>query len=91
MVGTFLAEKDRNPELIETFRRRLVEPRMRQMHTIFERAVARGELAAQGLIGMMLAQVSGAPIDRRVGGRSRGPSPGRPCSRGISGNRVWFT
>ena len=57
LIGSLLAERVRNPELIEVFRERLVGPRLGQVHRIFEQAQERGEIAPgidHRLIGMML-------------------------------------
>ena len=44
LVGTVLAEEQHTPELLELFRRRLVEPRRRMLREVLEQAKAAGEL-----------------------------------------------
>lgn len=71
MLGSMLAEKVRNPELLEVFRERVVGPRMQQVHRVFERAEERGEirdgvdhrLISHMLMGSLLAHsITGSDV-----------------------------
>jgi AcrR family transcriptional regulator len=46
LIGTVLAEKERHPELLDTFRKLVADRRREQFRTIVERAKRRGEIAA---------------------------------------------
>ena len=79
MLGRLLAERERNPALIATFRQRIVEPRRRQYHAIFQRALARGEVrpdvehqtVAAALFGSMIGRVIiGEEINREAAGQA---------------------
>ena len=57
LLGSLLAEKVRNPELLEVVRQRLVGPRMAQLNRVFEMAERRGEIREgvdYRLVGHML-------------------------------------
>ena len=47
IIGTLLVERERNPKLLEPFRRLILEPRLRQLRHITERAIQRGEIRAE--------------------------------------------
>jgi len=75
LVGTLLAERERNPELLDTWRRRAVTPRMEQLRAIIARAQERGEIrpgihlhtAGGALFGTLLAMVIiGDEVDQRA-------------------------
>lgn len=71
MIGSVLTEEYTTPELLELFRRRLVEPRRRELSEVLEHARERGELREDGdieaainmLVGSYYAQyLSGDPF-----------------------------
>jgi AcrR family transcriptional regulator len=71
-LGTVLAEKERQPELIEAFRERIVKPRRQLAKAILERGIERGDVrkdvdleqAADALIGNVVGRhVSGGRFD----------------------------
>jgi AcrR family transcriptional regulator len=79
MIGAVLAEKERNPELIETFRRLVTDKRRAQYKTVIERAVVRGEIdesvnsddVTTALFGSLIARaVAGIEINDEVVERS---------------------
>jgi AcrR family transcriptional regulator len=72
LLGTVLAEQQREPDLLEAFRERIVRPRRQLMKTIVERGIERGEVrpdldveqAADALIGNVVGRhISGHPFD----------------------------
>jgi AcrR family transcriptional regulator len=74
MVGNVLAEERQTPELLESFRERVLEPRREELRGVLERARERGEVAAGAnldaalhmLIGAYYAQyLSGEPFGMR--------------------------
>jgi AcrR family transcriptional regulator len=73
LLGTLFLERDRNPELLELFRERVIEPRRSRMVAVIERGRARGELrpevdpalAAEMMIGAYFARMlNGLPFPR---------------------------
>jgi AcrR family transcriptional regulator len=72
LLGTVLAEQQRQPELIEAFRERIVRPRRELAKTIMLRGIERGEVrrdvdleqASDALIGNVAGRlISGFPFD----------------------------
>ena len=63
MIGALLIEERRNPDLLETFRKRIFGPRRREAIKVLQRGVERGEIrpdadlevAVEALIGSVLA------------------------------------
>ena len=75
MLGAVLSEKERNPELLATFRRLVTDRRRAQYKTVIERAVQRGEIdgsvdsddVASVLFGSMIARtVAGIELTDEV-------------------------
>lgn len=75
LLGTVLSEKERNPELIATFRRLVTDQRRGQIKTVVDRAAARGEITegvdpdyvASVIFGSLLARtLAGMPISDEV-------------------------
>lgn len=72
MIGTLLVEERREPELMSTFRERLMRPRRAVLRSVIEDAKGRGDLRADVdpevvmdvLIGAQMARyLSGEPVD----------------------------
>src|SRR4051794_38186475 len=63
LLGTVLAEQQRQPELIEAFRERVVMPRRRVTQAILARGMERGDVRA----GLDVEQAADALIGNAVG------------------------
>ncbi len=75
LIGTVLSEKERNPELIETFRSLVTNRRREQFKAVVDRAKARGEMredvdpdyVASVIFGSLVARtIAGMPISDDV-------------------------
>ena len=75
ILGTMLVEREKNPKLLEPYRRLILEPRQRQLHHILEQARQRGEISAgadhffvgASLFGSVVASVlAGRTIDEEA-------------------------
>jgi AcrR family transcriptional regulator len=66
VVGSLLAEERRHPELLETFRRRLVEPRRQALRRILDDAVTAGELASSADSEVLASMLIGAFYARYI-------------------------
>lgn len=75
LIGTVLSEKERNPELIDTFRRLVTDRRREQFKIVIDRARARGEIPndtdpdylAAAIFGSLVARtLAGMPISDEV-------------------------
>ena len=66
VVGSLLAEERRHPELLETFRRRLVEPRRQALRRILDDAVTAGELAPSADSEVLASMLIGAFYARYI-------------------------
>jgi AcrR family transcriptional regulator len=74
LLGTVLAEEERQPELMAAFRERIAQPRRALAQRIIRRGIERGEVradldveqAADALVGNVVGrQISGLPFDDR--------------------------
>jgi AcrR family transcriptional regulator len=72
LVGTVLAEEERQPELIEAFRERIAFPRRELAKKVIRRGIERGDVradldveqAADALVGNVIGrQIAGLPYD----------------------------
>jgi AcrR family transcriptional regulator len=68
LLGTVLAEKERHPELIETFREQIANRRREQIRTVVERAIRRGEVREDVNAGYVAPMVFGSLLVRVMGG-----------------------
>ena len=68
LVGTVLAEEERQPELIEAFRERIIAPRRELARRVIERGIERGEVRAGLDIEQALDAFAGNIIGRHVVG-----------------------
>ncbi len=75
LLGTVLSEKERNPELIETFRRLVTDRRREQFKLVADRAKSRGEIRddvdpdyiASAVFGSLIARtLAGMEVSDRV-------------------------
>jgi len=69
ILGTFLAEEAREPELLETFRARLVEPRRAMGLAMLRAGVERGEIRPDANLDMITEMLLGSLLARYVSGR----------------------
>jgi hypothetical protein len=68
LLGTLLAEKERNPELIETFRRLVIDKRREQFRAVVARATKRGEIVEGTDPDYVASAIFGSLIARTLGG-----------------------
>ncbi len=68
LIGTVLSEKERNPELIETFRRLVTDRRRQQFKIVAERAIARGEISEDTDPDYMASVIFGSLVARTLAG-----------------------
>jgi AcrR family transcriptional regulator len=68
IIGTVLAEKERNPELIETFRRLITDRRREQYRTVVRRAIKRGEIDSAVDSDDVTTALFGSLVGRAVAG-----------------------
>lgn len=73
MAGTLLVERHRNPELLETFRERVIRPVMRASRASLERGRARGELQADADLDVALEALVGQLYARALTGNEFDP------------------
>lgn len=73
MVGTLLAEQERNPELLERFRERVIHPNRDRARAILERAARRGELRPDVDVGVAVEALAGAVFAHRLTGSETPP------------------
>jgi AcrR family transcriptional regulator len=73
MMGTLLVEERRNPELLERFRERVINPNRQRIRTILEGAQQRGELRPDADLEIAVDTFAGALIARHLTGPE--PSP----------------
>ncbi len=69
IVGTLLVEREKNPELLEPFRRLIYEPRQRQIRVILERARERGEIDGGVDPNFIAASMFGSVVAAALGGQ----------------------
>jgi tetracycline repressor-like protein len=80
VVRGLVSELAAGPELARAYRERIVDPRIRDVQTIVDRGIDRGDLrpdtdarvAHELMIGPIFYRLlfSGAPLDRGMGGRA---------------------
>ena len=68
LIGTLLAEKERHPELIETFRRLVTDRRREQIRQVVDRAAARGEVGRDVDPDYVASVMFGSLIGRAIAG-----------------------
>lgn len=68
IIGTLLVERERNPKLLEPFRRLILEPRLRQLRHITERAIQRGEISAEADYKFVGASLFGSIVVSTLAG-----------------------
>ncbi len=68
MVGTFIVEKARNPELLRLVRERVIGPRLRLVRAVVERGMACGEIRADVDPEIVADVVFGAFVTRYMHG-----------------------
>ncbi len=69
ILGTILAEHGRNPELLEHFRQRLVEPRRESLRQALSRGVQTGHLRADLDLDVAVSLLIGSLYDRHLRAR----------------------
>jgi AcrR family transcriptional regulator len=69
-IGSVLAEEHSTPELLALFRRRLVEPRRKELGEVLEHARERGELRADADIETAVNMLVGSYYARYLAGSS---------------------
>jgi len=69
LLGALLAREREDPALIELFRQRIVQPRMRVVGRILRRGIKRSELRADAPIEAAVHMLAGAILTRHVAGR----------------------
>ncbi|MGE0540595.1 MAG: TetR/AcrR family transcriptional regulator [Dehalococcoidia bacterium] len=73
MMGTLLVEERRNPELLERFRERVIQPNRARIRTILEAAQRRGDVRPDADLEIAVDTFAGALIARHLTGPE--PSP----------------
>jgi AcrR family transcriptional regulator len=73
MMGTLLVEERRNPELLERFRERVIQPNRQRVRTILESAQQRGNVRPDADLEIAVDMFAGALIARHLTGPE--PSP----------------
>jgi AcrR family transcriptional regulator len=68
LLGTVLAEQDRQPEVMEAFRERIVAPRREMARRVVKRGMERGEVRADLDVEQALDAFAGNIIGRHVVG-----------------------
>jgi AcrR family transcriptional regulator len=68
VLGSLLAQQDRDPRLITIFRERVFEPRRRVVHAVLEGAVERGEVRADLDLEAVDAMLFGSLLARAMAG-----------------------
>lgn len=68
LIGTVLSEKERNPELIETFRRLVTDRRREQFKLVVDRAKERGEINEDVDPDYIASVIFGSLIARTLAG-----------------------
>ena len=73
LIGGLIAEHDRHPELIETFRRSVLNPRRATVRALIERGQARGDLRGDVDAVAALDLLAGPFLARVFAGEDTGP------------------
>ena len=68
MVGTLLVEEQRNPELLERFRERVIRPNRARLRAMLERGAARGEIRERADLEVAVDALAGAVFARHLSG-----------------------
>jgi AcrR family transcriptional regulator len=68
MLGALLVRERDDPELMQLFRERIVQPRMRTANGIMRRGIASGELRADAPIEAAVQMLAGSIFARHVAG-----------------------
>lgn len=68
MVGTFIVEKARNPELLRPVRERVITPRLQLVRAVVERGVGCGEIRPDADPQAVAEMVFGAYVTRYMHG-----------------------
>ncbi len=68
MVGSLLAERLRNPNLMDRFRERVIAPRRRLMRSLLERGVERGDVRAEADLELAVDTLIGPYFTRSFAG-----------------------
>jgi AcrR family transcriptional regulator len=68
MVGALLVEQQRNPELLDLFRERVMLPACARMHAIIQQGIARGEVRADVDPDTVIDMIGGAAFQRHIAG-----------------------
>lgn len=68
LLGTLLAEKERNPELIQTFRKLVIDRRREQFRQVVAKAEQRGEIVTGVDPDYVASVMFGSLIARTIGG-----------------------
>lgn len=68
LLGTVLSEKERNPELIETFRQLVTDRRREQFKVVIDRAKERGEIGDSVDPDYVVSVIFGSLIARTLAG-----------------------
>jgi AcrR family transcriptional regulator len=74
LLGTLLAESDRHPQFIETYRERLMRPRRARLRKLLEAARDRGEIDADADIDAATLLLVSINLGKYMAGE--GPAPG---------------
>lgn len=74
LIGGLIAEHERHPELIETFRAALLLPRRAVVMAAIERGQRRGDIRADADPEMLLDLIAGPLLARAFAGRDTGPA-----------------
>ncbi len=72
LIGTFLAEEQHTPELIELFRERIVQPRRQLMRQILERGKTQGQIRPEVDSYMVAEMMIGSYYARYLAGEQLG-------------------
>lgn len=74
MVGALLVEEDRHPELLESFRERVIRPRREQLRRVLIEGQERGEVRAGLDVDVAVAALVGCFYSRYLAGDDFPPS-----------------
>ena len=68
MIGALLVEERRNPQLIESFRERIIRPRRDDVITLLKRGVERGQVRADADLAVAAHAILGAILANHIFG-----------------------
>jgi AcrR family transcriptional regulator len=69
ITGTLFMEQERNPELLELFRDRIITPRRRQGIDVIERGIDRGDIRPEVDPALVVEMMVGSWFARQLNGR----------------------